>query len=234
MTSIPELYCPKCAAAMDRAANGELTCVAGDMGLSRNLEKTLLERFGAVVDAKAFAPPTGASWFCPACRLALTADLNCPNGNGSLKDLRFQLVEIHPHRDWPPRDRWMPAQAAAIALVGQVMPLLIEGEHPTLAMLREQYARSTIREVYVRTEGFFAHFDVPADIARVTPPSIFGGQVEIQLEGRQYLAGCMLFVKNGALNTVAAHTCFEPWPERPVVVSLRTKRTLPIPTSRVP
>ena len=86
---------------MDRAANGELTCVAGDMGLSKKMEEALLSRFGLKVKVDAPLPESGASWFCPACRIALGDDMTCADCGGSLKPFHFQLVEIHPHENWP-------------------------------------------------------------------------------------------------------------------------------------
>ena len=97
----PILFCPKCAAAM-KHVDDYLTCVDGDMPLSRNLENILLNRFGTQVQSFAPAPPPAhGKWFCPACRVALDASIGCPVCGGTLKDLLFQLVEIHPHRGWP-------------------------------------------------------------------------------------------------------------------------------------
>jgi hypothetical protein len=94
-----EAFCPKCAEPMTRV-EAELTCVAGGMGLSRHLEAALLVRFGDHVDAEAVkSGDPYARWFCPACRVALNAEAACPKCRGSLRDLLFQLVEVHPHRD---------------------------------------------------------------------------------------------------------------------------------------
>ena len=94
--SAPELFCPRCAAAMQRVA-GELTCVVGDMGLSRNMETALLGRFGGQVRGSAPPPSPGSSWFCPACRAPLGEAMTCAQCAGTLRDLLFQLVELHPH-----------------------------------------------------------------------------------------------------------------------------------------
>ena len=76
----------------------ELTCVAGDMGLASALETELLRRFGG--RARGDAPaPRGPAWFCPACRVALGDGMTCPECGGTLYDLRFPLVELHPHRN---------------------------------------------------------------------------------------------------------------------------------------
>jgi hypothetical protein len=95
--SAPELFCPRCAAAMDRSG-GELTCLPGDMGLSRRLETALLGRFGGRVNADAPAPTPGSSWYCPACRLPIGEGMTCGACGESLREFLFQLVELHPHR----------------------------------------------------------------------------------------------------------------------------------------
>jgi len=96
--SAPELFCPRCAAAMQRVA-GELTCVVGDMGLASALEAELVRRFAGSVRRDAPVPSRGSQWFCPACRVALGDGMNCPECGGTLYDLRFPLVELHPHRN---------------------------------------------------------------------------------------------------------------------------------------
>ena len=93
-----ELFCPRCAAAMVRR-DSELTCVPGEMRLSRALERQLLARFGAHVRPDALPPAAGdATWFCPACRTALSADMICASCGNGLRDLVFSLVDLHPHR----------------------------------------------------------------------------------------------------------------------------------------
>lgn len=92
------LYCPRCAAPMQRKASA-LSCVAGQMALSSALEAHLLLRFAAHVDSAAPAPAAGSgAWYCPACRTALDANMKCSTCGGTLRDLLFALVELHPHR----------------------------------------------------------------------------------------------------------------------------------------
>ena len=97
---MPILFCPKCAAAMDRKAS-EIYCAPGEMGLSRVMEAALVARFAARLRASAPPPPPGAKWFCPACRVPMTDAMHCNDCGGTLADLQHQLVELHPHRDWP-------------------------------------------------------------------------------------------------------------------------------------
>jgi uncharacterized Zn finger protein (UPF0148 family) len=98
------MFCPKCASVLVRR-HGELTCVPGDMGLSRHLEALLTERYGL------HTPPLRggvssaetASWYCPGCGVSLASDLRCPQCQQSLQDLQYPLTEFHPHAE-PPRD----------------------------------------------------------------------------------------------------------------------------------
>jgi uncharacterized Zn finger protein (UPF0148 family) len=93
------MFCPKCAAELIRH-DGELTCVAGEMGLSRSVEQRLIDRYGQHVPSTDRTPRSTnpRPWFCPGCGVMLDADMVCPHCQMSLKDLEFQLVELHPHK----------------------------------------------------------------------------------------------------------------------------------------
>ena len=95
------MFCPKCAAILV-CQGDELTCIAGDMGLSRNVENILIERYGSHTPSptKNKEEPGRFPWFCPGCGVLLNSEMVCPECHISLKDLQFQLVEIHPHKDW--------------------------------------------------------------------------------------------------------------------------------------
>ncbi|MBX3221912.1 MAG: hypothetical protein KF795_15455 [Labilithrix sp.] len=95
--SAVELYCFRCADPM-RRVRGELTCMPGEMGLSKVVETTLLQRFGERVDMCAAPPARLSAWYCPGCRDPLADDMSCSKCRETLFDLRFQLVELHPHR----------------------------------------------------------------------------------------------------------------------------------------
>ena len=102
------------------------------------------------------------------------------------------------------------------------MPLLLVGDHATCALLRDQYASSSIRKVELTGVGLFVDFEVPATVPRIVPPNITGGDVNIEVEGMKYGAGCVLFVKAGAISTLEGYAHGgEQWPEHPVVGALR-------------
>ncbi|HLG58172.1 MAG TPA: hypothetical protein VI485_22695 [Vicinamibacterales bacterium] len=100
-----------------------------------------------------------------------------------------------------------------VTLVERVVPLLIEGTHPAMAALREQYRRSRIREVELTGAGFYIDFDVPMDAPLADPPNFAGGNARILLKGAACEAGCVLFVRNGRLATLEGYTYDAPWPE---------------------
>ena len=94
------MFCPKCAAELTRH-NGELMCVAGEMVLSRSVERVLIDRYGGNHVPSTDLTPSSKDlhpWFCPGCGVVLNAKIVCPRCQMSLKDLQFQLVEIHPHK----------------------------------------------------------------------------------------------------------------------------------------
>jgi hypothetical protein len=98
MSRAPELFCPRCAAPMERAG-GELRCGPGDMPLSATMEAELLRRFAERVNPERSPPDAGASWYCPACRVPMDQEMKCAECAGTLRGLHFQLVEMHPHRN---------------------------------------------------------------------------------------------------------------------------------------
>jgi hypothetical protein len=110
-------------------------------------------------------------------------------------------------------------------LVGHLMSLLLAGDDPASAALREQYARDKIVSVELTGVGFFVEFGVSSDAPRAEPKELTGGHVNIQVEGVMHGAGCLLFVRDGVIVRLEGYTYDDKWPERPVVVSL----TEPIP-----
>jgi hypothetical protein len=103
------------------------------------------------------------------------------------------------------------------------MPLLMAGDHPTNAVLREQYASARIREVRLTGVGFFVEFEIPAQVAaRAVPTSFEGGSVSIEVDGIKHPAGCVLFIRDGVISQLEGYTYgWDAWPEHPVVVALR-------------
>lgn len=106
-------------------------------------------------------------------------------------------------------------------LLEQVLPRLLDGEHPTLALLRAQLVGSTVSSVELSGVGFFAHLTVPPDLPIADPPRIVGGDAQIALSGVEHGAGCVLFVDDGRLSMFEGFTFGgEEWSEAAEVVSI--------------
>jgi hypothetical protein len=106
-------------------------------------------------------------------------------------------------------------------LAARLMPLLLAGDHPTCAVLRSQYARARIREIRLSGVGFFVEYEVPAGLERTVPATMSGGSVNIQLEGVEYGAGCVLFVRGGVISMLEGYTYgSEQWPEHAAIGKL--------------
>ncbi len=74
-------------------------CKTGDMALSRNVYKILVERFPNIQkqpnNTKIGSGIT--KMYCPGCGEMLDKELKCQRCNGSIADLSYQLIEFHPH-----------------------------------------------------------------------------------------------------------------------------------------
>jgi len=108
-----------------------------------------------------------------------------------------------------------------LGLIERLMRLLLTGGDPLCSVLRAQYEVSQVVDVDLTHVGFFANFDVPADVARSSPPDFVGGNAFIDLEGVQHGAGCVLFVRDGVLSCLEGYVYGEEWPERPIVIGIR-------------
>jgi hypothetical protein len=112
-------------------------------------------------------------------------------------------------------------------LENELIRVLLQGDHPALVALRQQYAAAQVVSREFSGVGFFTRYAIPENVPLVVPSSFAGGDVDLQLEGVQYGAGCVLFVRDGRLSMLECYTHVGPWPERIVVKSL-TARVSPI------
>lgn len=100
------------------------------------------------------------------------------------------------------------------------MNLLLKGDHPILAVLRQQYESAHVFSREFSGVGFFANFEVVGNVPLVEPANFEAGNVEIQLEGVSNGAGCVLFIRDGKLAFLECYTYSDHWPERIVIRSL--------------
>lgn len=108
------------------------------------------------------------------------------------------------------------------SLLSFLLPRLIEGAHPALEVLREQYRVAAITNVELSGVGFFVHFEVPPDAPLANPLNCDGGHAEITLTGATHGAGCALFIRDGRLSMFEGFTYDDPWSEDARVVSIRS------------
>lgn len=106
-------------------------------------------------------------------------------------------------------------------LLDEVLPRMLQGEHPALAVLREQLREVTVTEVELSGVGFFARLVVPPEMPTADPLRIVGGDAELVLSDVEHGAGCVLFVDGGRLSMFEGYTYGgEQWTEGTEVVSI--------------
>jgi hypothetical protein len=102
-----------------------------------------------------------------------------------------------------------------------LMNLLLEGDQPVLAVLRQQYLAAKVGRREFTGVGFWSDFEIPESAPLVEPPNFAAGTVDIQLEGVRLGAGCVLFIKNSKLVQLDCYTYDDDWPEDINIKSLR-------------
>jgi hypothetical protein len=108
-----------------------------------------------------------------------------------------------------------------LKLVQRLVPLLIEGDHPALLALRQQFARARVKEVELTGHGFYVDFEVPPDVALAEPANFAGGDAKLQVQGVTNGAGCVLFVRGGRLAMLEGYTYGDDaWADNAVVLSI--------------
>jgi hypothetical protein len=132
------------------------------------------------------------------------------------------MPDAYPKRFAPDR-----APSDVIALVHQLMPLLLEGDHPNLAILREQYRQASISSVELTGSGFYAKFAVPAGGPLTDPVGFSGGDAVLALDTAPTGGGCVLHVREGRLESLEGYTFDGEWTEKTKV--LRVEEVMPIP-----
>jgi len=94
------------------------------------------------------------------------------------------------------------------------MNLLLQGDHPILAILWQQYAAAKVASREFSGVGFFTNFEVSETAPLAEPPNFAAGNVDIQLKNVPYGAGCVLFVRDGKLDFLECYTFRIPGPSK--------------------
>lgn len=97
-------------------------------------------------------------------------------------------------------------------LESRALNLLLAGDHPALAVLRRQMASVVVSRREFTGVGFLTDFLV-GDAPRLGQARLQLGDVGATAPGLRNGIGFVLFVENGAIATIEAHTYDEPLPD---------------------
>lgn len=104
-----------------------------------------------------------------------------------------------------------------------VLQMLLDGEHPVLAALRQQLSGLTVKAREHTGVGFFAELSVAETACPAPLPSGTArfGDVDATSSSLQCGAGFLLYVDDGFLTCLEGYAYEGPWPERIGEFSLR-------------
>lgn len=97
-----------------------------------------------------------------------------------------------------------------------ILEMLLAGDLPVLATLRNQLEHTTVRSRNFSGAGFFTHFSVPQEMPTLSTNVNFEiGGLSAEIGG--VLCGFILFVRGGAVDFLEGFVYGnEPWPSTPV------------------
>ena len=93
-----------------------------------------------------------------------------------------------------------------------VLDKLLAGDHPVLAALQAQARAARLVSRKYTGAGFFLSFDVPLDVPILATKDFHFGDVNAAVDGLQYGAGFVMFVRGGRLDALEGYSYAEPWP----------------------
>jgi hypothetical protein len=93
-----------------------------------------------------------------------------------------------------------------------VLNMLLKGDHPVLAILRQQTRQARLLKREQTGVGFFCDFTVDGEVP-TAPFHCEIGDVNAKLEGLTHGAGFVLFVREGRIAMLEGYTYDEPWPD---------------------
>src|SRR5687767_9833972 len=103
----------------------------------------------------------------------------------------------------------------------QVMRFLLAGGDVELEVLRDQFAAANVEERENTGGGFFTKFGVPSGVPRLRRKNrVVIGDVYGEVEGNEHGVGFLLFVENGAIDTLECFSNFGPVAEDPKLIRL--------------
>jgi hypothetical protein len=95
-----------------------------------------------------------------------------------------------------------------------VLDKLLAGDDPVLEQLRFQASLARLASRQDSEVGFFLTFDVPDEAPTILNPKDFHfGDVTASVDGLQFGAGFVVFVRGGRLDSLEGYSYDEPWPK---------------------
>ena len=95
-----------------------------------------------------------------------------------------------------------------------VIRKLLNGDHHTLALLRQQLDLSRVREREFTGVGFYTYLDVTGYTGPRPDLDLKFGDVNAEIDGLLHGAGFVLYVEAGLVTMLEGYTYGEPWPDR--------------------
>lgn len=101
----------------------------------------------------------------------------------------------------------------------EAMNFILAGDNPVLSELRKQFSESSLTNRENDGYGFFLHFNIPADIQKLTDiydikPDFTITDVQVRFAPEYKLFGLALFIKDGLIDFLDGYPLEgEAWPD---------------------
>ncbi|SFJ99606.1 transposase [Methylocapsa palsarum] len=102
-----------------------------------------------------------------------------------------------------------------------ILEKMLSGNNESFNTQRQKYRSAKVTERSSTGVGFFTHFHVPPNVARLTDrEGLEIGDVSAEIVGLKYGADFVLFVKDGAIDTLEGFCYDEAWPARAIATNI--------------
>lgn len=108
-----------------------------------------------------------------------------------------------------------------------LMDVLLAGDDPILAALRDQYAQATCSGHDYTGVGFFTHFAVSPSARRVSRSTFDIDDIWLDIAGVKSGAMAILAIREGVIDYLEVVTITDEWPENPVLRSVTYQSVSP-------
>ena len=96
----------------------------------------------------------------------------------------------------------------------QIMQMMLVGDDPVLAILREQYASASVVAKDYTGHGFFINYTIPEHVERLHgKQDVVFGDVQATISSSQDVLLFILFIRVGVISFLEGCTTDHEWPE---------------------